>query len=212
VIIECPTCEAKVDGKILADHESYIDEIGEQFKVSFMECPVCKNEILASQQLEIINEKGDCEWDTPYRCWPKPNKYYDYNLPVVIRESLQEAEKCYSAGAYIACAVMCGRALEGICANNNTKNRNLASGFKELLEKEIIDKKIYEWAEMLRQLRNIGAHAGNKTIHKEDAKDQLDFTEAIINHIFTLTEKFRAFAKRRGIKNELIDALEKNKD
>ena len=65
---------------------------------------------------------------------------------------------------------------------------------------------------MLRQLRNIGAHAGNKTIHKEDAKDQLDFTEAIINHIFTLTEKFRAFAKRRGIKNELIDALEKNKD
>ncbi len=53
---------------------------------------------------------------------------------------------------------MVGRALEGICVHQKTKAKTLAPGLKELLNKEIIDKRLFTWGEELRKLRNLGAH------------------------------------------------------
>lgn len=50
----------------------------------------------------------------------------------------------------------------------------------ELLERGIIDKRIYEWSEELHKHRNIAAHAEEHNISKLDAKDLYDFSLAII--------------------------------
>ena len=92
---------------------------------------------------------------------------------------------------------MCGRALESICSEHNTKNKFLAGGLKELLDNQIIDKRIYEWGEALREHRNIGAHATGGKISKKDAKDLLDFANAICDYVFVLTNKFKDFMKRK---------------
>ena len=115
----------------------------------------------------------------------------------IINMTMEEAEKCYKAKAYSASAVMCGKVLESICSKYNTKNKFLAGGLKELLDNQIIDKRIYEWGEALRKHRNIGAHVTGEKISKEDAKDLFDFANAICDYVFVLTNKFENFMKRK---------------
>lgn len=197
MIIECPDCESKVDAKVLKEHESSGDEeFVIRFKTFLLECPICKQAILAGQELWQIAPK-ETQWLDARRLWPQPEKYLDLTIPYAVRNSLKEAEICYQAKAYSSCAVMCGRALESICSECGTESKFLAGGLKELLDKQVIDKKIYDWSEELRKHRNIGAHAGEEEIFKQDAQDLLDFANAICDYIFTLTRKFEGFMKRK---------------
>jgi len=196
MIIECHYCESKVDGKILGENKSCETDDSPSFKVSLLECPVCKNVILAGQELYQTGP-NEYEWSDATRLWPEPERHLNWILPDLVRSSLEEAEKCYKTKAYNACAVMCGKALESICSEYKTKNKVLVGGLRELLDKQIIDKKIYEWGEALRKHRNIGAHVTVEKISKEDAKDLLDFANAICNYVFILTDKFEKFMKRK---------------
>jgi hypothetical protein len=193
VIIECPNCESKVDAKVLATHE-YFDEYEGPIKVTLLECPVCKDSMLACQD---TLQTGPNDWSEPVRVWPQPEKYVSSYLPNVVRNALLEAEKCFKGKAYSACAVMCGVVLEAICSEYKIKNKLLRGGLKELLDKQIIDKRIYEWGEALRKHRNIGAHATEEKISKDAAKYLLDFAEAICEYIFVLTKKFETFMKTK---------------
>lgn len=195
MIIECSYCESKVDGKVLAEHVSCGPE-EPPFKASLLECPVCKNVILAGQDF-VQTGPNESEWIGATRLWPEQDKYLDWRIPSLVSDSLSEAKKCYKAKAYSACAVMCGRTLEGICSEHKTRNKFLSGGLKELLDKQIIDKRIYNWGEALREHRNIGAHATKLKISKEDARDLLDFASAICDYIFVLTSKFKSFMKRK---------------
>lgn len=205
MIIECAYCEAKVDGKVLFEHIEFLgpDEPDVPLlKVTLLECPSCKTALIGAQ----YNEDGSTTideacWSDIIREWPEPKKYVDWQLPTIVRESLVEADICYKAKAYIACAVMCGRALEGICKAHKTKNKTLAGGLKELLKKNIIDDKIYQWSEMLRKHRNIGAHATTEDITKGDARNLLEFTRAICDYIFVLTRKFEDFMAKKSKKH-----------
>lgn len=197
MIIECPYCESKVDARVLTEHESTaIEQEILGFKTLLLECPICFNAILAGQELWQTGLKKT-EWDDARRLWPPPEKYLDWKIPISVRNSLEEAKRCYKAKAYYACAVMCGKTLESICSEYGTKNKFLAGGLKELLDKQVIDKKIYDWSEALRKHRNIGAHATKEKISKQDAENLLDFANAICDYIFTLTKKFERFMKRK---------------
>jgi len=197
MIIECPYCESKVDAKVLADHESM--EYYGPVKVIFLECPVCKDSMLGHQDY-IQTGPNDFVWDDAVRVWPSPEKYLSSDLPDIVRNSLEQAKKCFKVKAYDACAVMCGRVLEGIWTEYKTKNESLKGGLKELLDKQIIDKRIYEWGEALRKHRNIGAHATKEKISKGDARYLLDFAEAICEYVFVLTKKFEMFIESKKVK------------
>jgi hypothetical protein len=92
---------------------------------------------------------------------------------------------------------MCGRAIEAVCATYKTKSKLLAAGLKELRDKGIIDKRLFDWADALRVLRNIGAHATEEDISREDARDLLDFSMAICEYVFVLAEKYDDFVERQ---------------
>jgi hypothetical protein len=198
MIIDCPHCESKVDGKVIGQHISYGKEDPYPFKVVLLECPVCKEPLLGYQEFGPDLE----EWITGGRLWPKPANSSRWLLPSDVGDSLEEAEKCYNARAYSACAVMCGRSLEALCQNYQTKSKTIAGGLKELRERKIIDDRLYQWGEALRQQRNLGAHATGEKITKEDARDILDFANAICEYVFILSEKFEKFKKRQEKKAE----------
>jgi hypothetical protein len=112
-----------------------------------------------------------------------------------------EARKCFKAAAYTACAVMCGRAIEGICEHFGTKSKNLMGGLVELRDKGIIEGRLYKWSEALRKSRNMGAHATGERIPKEAAEDLLLFTNAICEYVFVLSKQFEQFVKRETERN-----------
>lgn len=197
MIIECPYCQANVDGKVLTSHESFDPEADPfAFRASLLECPVCKSTLLAGQSLVDVDFNKQ-EWDSPSRIWPSPKRYYSWSIPNLVRVSLEEAERCLRAGAYIGCAAMCGRALEAICRHHETKSPYLGDGLKELLDREVIDKRLYQWSQELQRQRNIAAHATEDKISKADAENLLDFVNAISEYIFVLTDKFAQFMERK---------------
>jgi hypothetical protein len=198
MILECHKCQAKVDAKELAKHgEGDPDFPTDEYRYFFLECPVCKATLVASMTfLEYDQNKSEEVWSDPVREWPSPDISGDPLLPKIVATSLQEARKCFKATCYLACTVMCGRSLEGICVSFQTKSKNLSLALDELLDREIIDKKLHKWGQATRRLRNMAAHATEEVILKEDALDLLEFTKAICDYVFVLTKRFDDFMKR----------------
>ncbi|MFC3745728.1 DUF4145 domain-containing protein [Paenibacillus sp. GCM10012306] len=196
MIVECPYCASKVDGIVRGEHETFGEYEDHPTKRVLLECPICKSSLLARTEYWQIGH-DEFEWSHAVRLWPEPRRELSWDLPETVSFSLNEAEKCFKGSAYLACAVMCGRAVEGICKDFDTKSSNIAGGLKELLEREIIDKRIYEWGNTLRIHRNVGAHASDVMINKVDASDLLDFAIAICDYVYVLRNKFENFMKRR---------------
>jgi hypothetical protein len=70
------------------------------------------------------------------------------------------------------------------------------------VERGIIDKRLHEWGDELRKHRNLAAHATDARFALADAKNLYDFSTAICDYVFVLTEKFEDFKKRQAKKQE----------
>lgn len=196
ITVDCPRCKVRVRAYVLADDITLIgDGQPPEYRISFAKCPDCADPVLAHEDFAGDGQFG-AEWTRARRLWPSPQRETSKAIPEIVSVSLEEALRCHRAGAYTACAVMCGRALEGICVHFGTAT-SLARGLKELLQKGIIDEKLYQWSESLRAHRNLGAHASEEKVTKDDATDLTDFLNAICDYVFVLTAKFESFMRRK---------------
>jgi len=193
--IACPYCDAKVQAKVLAEKMYPASEECDPCKYSFVECTNCGSVLVGFSEWEL-GDYGDSGWGTPTRQWPEPDTQLHSNIPRPVRRSLEEAKRCMTSKAYMACAVMCGRAVEAICMDK-TKSKTLADGLEKLKSAKIIDEKLFEWSEALRHERNIGAHAGDEITSRQDASDVLDFALAISEYVYVLDDKYRAYLERK---------------
>lgn len=110
-----------------------------------------------------------------------------HRIPRVVKDSLNEADRCIQAGASIAACAMLGRALEALCsdilgpalkpAGSTTtetpsakpKEIMLGEGIKRLHEEKVIDDRLFDWSQQLHAFRNLAAHAEDTSISKDDA-------------------------------------------
>lgn len=201
VTIDCPQCQVRVRATVVADHTVDVfdfDQFLPDHRVSIASCPECKNAILTHEECIGYQPYGDqAEWGRLHRLWPEPTRAVDGAVPAIVQVSLDEADRCHRAGAHTACAVMCGRALEGVCAHFGIKAM-LAKALPELHAKGHIDQRLLQWGQELRLIRNAAAHASEEKVSKEDSTDLLHFLLAICDYIFVLTARFESFQKRRA--------------
>jgi len=195
MIIECIHCVANVDAKVLAERVFPGDDSYDPHKYVFLECPACESIMLGWTEPEP-DEYGKWDYGEGQRLYPDPPVYFDLSIPQMVRNSLKEAKLCLKVRAYSASAVMSGRAIEAICLlKANVKT--LAAGLKKLKNMNIIDERLYEWGEALRKERNIGAHANENPVEKEDAIDVFDFAKAFCDYIYVLAEKYDEYVERK---------------
>ena len=117
----------------------------------------------------------------------------------ISRVPLQKLAPAFVPKAYTAAAIMCRKTLEGICSVHGVKSSGtLAAQLKKLKENGTIENRLFEWAEELRTMGNKAAHGVEVVIASQDACDTLEFTEALIEYVFTYRDKFKAFRKRRA--------------
>jgi hypothetical protein len=187
--IVCNACgypsSARVIGKMTHDGDS---EDG-PFELSLVECEFCDSPSLVRQ-----DEASEA---SPVEVWPTSPRTLHEGIPAGIREGVIEARKCYKAGAFLATAVMVRRAIEGFCAENGVKNQNLHRSLQDLVERDVIDKRLLEWANGLRILGNVGAHFSEGIVTKQDASDALDLVEAMLDYVYVFAVKFQQFEARR---------------
>ena len=196
MIIECPHCESKVDCEERGEVDMTTDDYPFPNKAVLVQCRVCHNPLLGITELVQVGD-DKWEWSDLTRWWPQQDTGIDRKIPDIARGSLLEAKVCFKAKAFSACAVMCGRTLEGVCKHHDPKMRTLAGGLKTLKDTGVIDERIYGWGEALRIHRNLGAHATTERVERDDARDLLDFCIAICEYIFVLNEKFDRFQERQ---------------
>lgn len=192
IVIDCPHCEVRVK----AEATSSVGK-PEDRAYFLVQCPSCQAPLFGSAVL-YYDEHNNWSWDTAERLWPTPMvAEVGPAIPEAARRDIRDAQKCLSHGIYSAAAVLCGRALERLIKEKAGANM-IGKGLAELKTKGIIDERLYAWAEALRKERNIGAHASEEDTTKENAQDVIDFTIAIFDYIYTLSEKYEKYVARKA--------------
>jgi hypothetical protein len=194
MLVECTSCEAIVDGEVVANYIRLDEEEDITGRYSFLKCPRCSEPFIV---LQFDEGTGRENWSEPSRLYP-PTEMGDLAIPYSLRITYDEARACFRAKAYTATAIMCRKTLEGIAGESKINARNLVTALKEMKEKGIIENRLYEWADALRISGNEAAHGVNSQTSREDARDILEFTNALLEYVFTFQEKFEQFKKRKG--------------
>jgi hypothetical protein len=129
--------------------------------------------------------------------YPCEKKLSVDGVPNTIESAYDQAARSFSASLFEPCVLMCRKCLEAICKNLGTKGFDLNSKLQGLFDGGQIDSRLLHWAHEIRLIGNEAAHDPDTKVTKDDAQDVLDFTEAILIYMFSLTSRFEAFRARR---------------
>ena len=188
----CKFCKARV--QLVKDGEHYYNVYGEQaISYIFGHCVKCSSPGLA-EYAQIDENK----WSNS-QLYPSLRVAVDGMMPPKVAESYNEAINCELAGVSIATAVMVRRTLEAIGKEFAPNSRNLFQGLQNLLDQGIISNEMREWGDELRFLGNIGAHpTEHDAVTQEEAKEAIEFLNAIVETIYHLRPRFQAMKARRA--------------
>jgi Domain of unknown function (DUF4145) len=172
MLVECADCEKPVIGApkgFLITHEPV--EGGPTQRWTLLACEK-SHPILVMQTDDPDNEYIE-EWDDPWRVYPPQDRPLSTEIPAQLRQLHQEARTCLRAKAYTAAAVMSGRTLEATCILSGVKGRTLQESLAKMRDKDLIDGRLWDWAQTLRTVRNAAAHYSDESISRQDAEDAI---------------------------------------
>ncbi len=197
LVIHCATCACPQVGTVIASYVRDWDEYSAvKVRASLVRCPKCWEPFLAEADNHEYSE-GD-GWSSPTFLYPGDPSRLDSSVPSQIGASFIEARRAFErASAYTGAALMCRGTLEGICKHYEAKGGNLKTNILWLKDNGVTPC-LFEWSdEVLRSLGNDAAHDVDAEARREDAKDALDFTKALLECLFVFQAAYQRFKERR---------------
>lgn len=192
-ILPCYYCGERQPVEEIARVIDNDSRVAETYHTILMRCASCGGALVFAAQEPPLDETK------PFvRVYPGEEQPLGAAVPAALQAEHAEAKKCFDAHAYTATVVMVGRTLEGLCRHQGATSRTLASALHQLHKAGIIDKRLLEWADALRVVRNEGAHFTGRQVSREDAFDSLKFCEALLEYIFVVSDRFAKFKARRA--------------
>lgn len=195
----CPNCNSIVETEVIFEYTHSIEYNDESRTdgtiVKLAKCLNCEKPFLLSEDFIEIED----QFYPQGRIQLYPEKESDFigNAPKTIIKPYREAIKCYKANAYEACVIMCRKGIEAICIDKGETKGNLINKLNNLKSNGILENTFFNWSNQLREIGNIGAHSHDEEINKQDAKDTLEFFEALILYLYHLVEKYNKFIERK---------------
>ena len=204
----CPECNMLVEAKVIAegkggfrsDAASPIDETiteyhGERYSVCV--CRRCQHPFLVRESLYTV--VGEFESVTDEQVlYPSESKLLPGALPESVKTAYDQAARSLRASLFEPCVLMSRKCLEAVCKILNANGCDLNKRLASLHEAGDIDSRLLDWAHQVRLIGNEAAHDIDAPVTKEDARDVLDFTEAILIYVFSLTKRFESLQARRS--------------
>ncbi|MFY9726779.1 MAG: DUF4145 domain-containing protein [Bryobacteraceae bacterium] len=129
--------------------------------------------------------------------YPRSTEPLADDIPVPIRRPHESATSCFETANYEPCVIMCRKTLEAMCQALGESRGTLQARLQRLRDAGIVEARLCDWADELRFVGNDAAHDLSFNVTKEDARDCLEFVDAILVYVFTLDKKFREFKNRR---------------
>jgi hypothetical protein len=198
MLVECPGCDKVVTGRPRGWMIYDEPREGPPERWTLLECMTGQHPILVIQNDFGPRQRFDD--DNPYRIYPPQDPTLSDEIPHSLRDIHQEARKCFHAKAYKATAAMSGQTIEGACKLHGVTKGVLRDLLAEMKKQELIDGRLWEWAETLRHVRNAASHfdEADDEITRQDAEDALAFSEALLDYLYVLKARFDALKARRG--------------
>jgi hypothetical protein len=203
----CPKCNILVSARVIASGRGGFSSTalnpvdvsdavyhGDSYFVAL--CGRCNSPFLLQESRYGV--PGEFETVTESRLlYPTESHLPLDGVPESVRRAYEQASRAFGASLYEPCALMCRRCLEGVCKVQGASGSNLNTKLESLEKSGAIDARMIRWAHGIRLLGNDAAHDLDTVISQEDARDVLDFTEALLIYIFALNHRFGAFSARR---------------
>ena len=197
MVADCPTCGRPVAAKTIGGFQYHDSAEGPPARITLLVCPRCQHPILTREE-----EIWEDSWTKPQTVYPAQEDTINAALPEDVRSMAREARAAYRASAPTATAMMCRKILEAVCVRHDIREGNLAKALTRAKETGIIDGRLYDWADELRLAGNDAAHDVDSQVTGEDARDQLELTEAIVEHLFIYRDRFERFQQRRKARKQ----------
>lgn len=118
-------------------------------------------------------------------------------IPPTVVRAYSDAARSFGVGLYEPCVIMSRKCIEAVCAELGATKGHLKQRLSILGANGKIDQNLLAWANQLRLIGNDAAHDLEIVIEQIDARDALDFVEAILMYVFTLNRRFEEFLERR---------------
>jgi hypothetical protein len=197
ILTECRACEAIVAAEVLAQYSAVLDpRAGATERFTFARCPKCDSPLLAREQ--FYGREDDKEvWSEPYRLYPAKDELVGPRIPRSVRNSFAEALNCFNAQAYSASTLMCRRTLEAACAESEIEGGSLRESLREMSSRGIVDARVLDWLDALPHLA--GAE-GAESSAREEAREVVEFTDALLAYLYTFRDRLEEFRQRRGVR------------
>lgn len=196
----CPECNSIVETGVLFAYTfdvTHTDELQNQgTSVVLSMCLNCEKPILFQEDFQNIEDYYNTS--NKIQLYPNQDNIALKNAPDIVNNPFKEAMKCYRAQAYEACAIMCRKGIEAICQDKGQVSGNLAQKLRNLKEAHVLEETFFNWANELRGIGNDGAHSHNQSVLQQDAKDALDFFEALITYLYHLVDQYEQLKQRRS--------------
>lgn len=202
----CQSCNVQIAADVVATHAQSnrkhwnsdpVDDFYDVIEYVLVECGRCESVSLV--QLKFTEVSGIPAPQGERVLYPTNQRLSTDDLPVSISSSYLDAARSFKVGLYEPCVIMCRKCLEALCLElNGNSGRNLKQKLKLLYESGQIDEKLFSWAEQLRDIGNDAAHDFDVPVEQDDAKDAIEFLEAILMYTFLLNRRFEAFKARRN--------------
>jgi hypothetical protein len=188
----CPSCSQVASSRVIG---RFVQNVSWEPPAEFalLACSSAECQAPVVQVREDFG--GGYELDTPGIYFPTPRRL-NPAIPEELRAEFSEARTCFDAKAYRASVMMARHALERTCHMNGATKGTLQTKLEALEKQGTISGDLTEWADLLRLTGNAGSH-DDDDVSPEDAKDMLDFTEALLNHLYVLRARFDEFKARR---------------
>ena len=129
--------------------------------------------------------------------YPSSRRISMDGVPATVVRAYSNAARSFSVGLYEPCVIMSRKCIEAVCEELGATKGNLKERLSILGENGKIDQNLLAWANQLRLIGNDAAHDLKIVIEQIDARDALDFVEAILMYVFTLNRRFEEFLERR---------------
>lgn len=203
-VFRCTKCERDVAGVFRGEGHGYDEGTSGAYFLHYVlsTCPDCGEVHLLEYSGEhAYYSSGQVidEWNDAVVVYPADAKLnLDASIPRHVGASYVSAHQAFHVlGDYTASGLLSRRTLELLCKDKGEASGALQSKLDRLKEKELIDAKVHCWGQFV--VRPIGNEAAHdvESVSRDDALSALEFTRAILEHVYTFEAAYEAFKNRR---------------
>ena len=209
IVVYCGRCATQ---RHMTKVGSYINAHDEPpSRYTFGHCAHCRDPFVVCQG--DFSGLGKFDDDESVAIFPPDERQLTFAVPDIVRISYDEAIGCERAKRWMATAVMVGRTLEAVCKNELPNEKgSMFVALKKLNQQGKISQELADWADALRFLRNIGAHATPERVDREDAVDAVNFLQSTLETLYHLRPRFQQMNERRKRKKQAVEAAANNRE